>query len=83
MFSWDDMVLHLPCSQVPVRKYVLKKCCVLRMTSVSVSAYSAHLVNCAKEVHCSSTLVGSIHNFMTVPPSGLLRSVLSAYRRQC
>lgn len=46
---------------MPVRKYILKKMyCVLQMTSVSMSASSAHLVNCAKEVTSSSTLVGSI-----------------------
>lgn len=25
IFSWDDMVLHLPCARVPVRKYIFKK----------------------------------------------------------
>lgn len=51
------------------------------MTSVSMSASSAHLVNHAKEVTSSLTLVGSIQNFVMVPTLGLLRFVLGSCRR--
>lgn len=53
------------------------------MTSVSVSASSAHWVNRAEEVTCPSTLVGSVQKSMTVPTSGLLRFVFVSCRRQC